>query len=174
MAQGDSNAVDAYDEVIQQIINYAYDFDISSPIAWVRAKATLLDALGVAFESLETSDSCARLIGPTFPGTGVLVDGFRLPGTTYQLDIMKGAFDLGTMIRYLDHNDAFPGAEWGHPSGECFCLGDKYRYFKLLKTYRQYRRHSSHSRHLHPRRKNVWLWTDFDNEASADRSDQGL
>lgn len=46
----------------------------------------------------------------------MLADGFRLPGTKYQLDIVKGAFDLGTMIRYLDHNDAFPGAEWGHPS----------------------------------------------------------
>lgn len=44
-------------------------------------------------------------------------DGFRVPGTGFQVDPVKGAFDLGVLIRYLDHNDALGGAEWGHPSG---------------------------------------------------------
>ena len=55
------------------------------------------------------------MLGPVVAGTTV-PNGFRLPGTSHQLDPVKGAFDLGTLIRYLDHNDAFPGAEWGHPS----------------------------------------------------------
>lgn len=113
----DDNSRKPYDGAITEIVDYAYDFDIQSSIAWVRAKATLLDALGAAFESVHTSAECARIIGPTFPGSAPIPGGFRLPGTNYQLDILKGAFDLGSMIRYLDHNDAFPGAEWGHPSG---------------------------------------------------------
>lgn len=113
----DDNSSKPYDGVIIEIVDYAYDYDIQSLTAWVRAKATLLDALGAAFESLHTSTECAQLVGPTFPGTAATPGGFRLPGTNYHLDILKGAFDLGSMIRYLDHNDAFPGAEWGHPSG---------------------------------------------------------
>ena len=113
----DDNSSTSYDEIITTIVDYAYDFDIQSPVAWIRAKATLLDALGAAFESIHTSAECVQLIGPTFPGTAVVPTGFRLPGTVYQLDALKGAFDMGAMIRYLDHNDAFPGAEWGHPSG---------------------------------------------------------
>lgn len=118
-ARPDDNEERSYDEVVTNIIDYAYDFKIQSPAAWVRAKATLLDALGAAFESIATSDECRRLIGPTYPSPEKLVNGFKLPGTSYQLDNLTGAFDMGTMIRYLDHNDAFPGAEWGHPSGEC-------------------------------------------------------
>ncbi len=107
---------DGYDSVLTLIVDYAYDFKIVNAAAWERAKATLLDALGAAFESIHTSAECLQLIGPTFPGSAVVPGGFRLPGTMFQLDILKGAFDLGSMIRYLDHNDAFPGAEWGHPS----------------------------------------------------------
>lgn len=113
----DDNASKPYDSIIIEITDYAYDFDIQSSNAWVRAKAALLDALGAALESVHTSAECARIVGPTFPGSAAVPGGFRLPGTNYQLDILKGAFDLGSMIRYLDHNDAFSGAEWGHPSG---------------------------------------------------------
>lgn len=119
--QADDNTSRPYDEVITTIVEYAYDFEIESPIAWVRAKATLLDALGAAFESIHTSAECSRMIGPTFPETATVSGGFRLPGTSHQLGILKGAFDMGSMIRYLDHNDAFPGAEWGHPSGKYEC-----------------------------------------------------
>ncbi|OOF90251.1 hypothetical protein ASPCADRAFT_212119 [Aspergillus carbonarius ITEM 5010] len=112
----DDNSSKPYDAVIQAIVDYVYDYEITTDNAWARAKVALMDALGAALESIHTSPQCAQMVGPAFPlapGTSGL---FRLPGTAYQLDILKGAFDLGAMIRYLDHNDAFPGAEWGHPS----------------------------------------------------------
>ncbi|KAE8153830.1 putative 2-methylcitrate dehydratase [Aspergillus avenaceus] len=114
--QADINALTGYDDIINQIVNYVYDYDIQSDAAWSRAITTLLDALGVAVESITTSTECASVLGPILPAPQQLPNGFRLPGTSYQLDILKGAFDMGTVIRYLDHNDAFPGAEWGHPS----------------------------------------------------------
>lgn len=69
---GDINSNNQYDEVILQIADHAYDFEVQSPVAWARAKAALLDALGAAFESIYTSTECARLIGSTFPGTAIV------------------------------------------------------------------------------------------------------
>ena len=112
-----------YDHVITQIVEYAYDFTIDNVVAWDRAKLALLDAIGVAFESIHCSAECARMIEPLFPEDGKARAGFKLPGTSHQVDILKGAFNLGSMIRYLDHNDAFPGAEWGHPSGMYALIG---------------------------------------------------
>ena len=112
----DDNSTRPYDDVITQIVDYSYDYDIKSPVAWKRSKLHLLDALGAACESVATSD-CGKMLGPHYPNPTPVPNGFRLPGTRYQLDVMKGAFDMGSMIRYLDHNDAFPGSEWGHPSG---------------------------------------------------------
>lgn len=106
-----------YDLVITQIVEYAYEFTVDNSVAWERAKLALLDAIGAAFESIHCSRECARMIEPLFPEDGRAPAGFKVPGTSYQVDILKGAFNLGSMIRYLDHNDAFPGAEWGHPSG---------------------------------------------------------
>ncbi|OCL12673.1 2-methylcitrate dehydratase [Glonium stellatum] len=105
-----------YDSILLDIINYVYGYKIQSPTAFRNAKAALLDALGCAFESLQESKELCCMIGPVWAGADIAPDGFKLPGTGYQLDPLKGAFDLGSMIRYLDHNDAFPGAEWGHPS----------------------------------------------------------
>ena len=113
----DDNSYKEYDQVIANIADYVYDFEIKSEKAWINARATLLDALGCAYECLAISEDCRKLVGPVYPGTAIVPNGFRLPGTHYQLDIMKGAFDMGVLIRYLDHNDAFFGAEWGHPSG---------------------------------------------------------
>lgn len=79
------------------------------------ARLALLDAIGCALETI-TSGECASLVGPVVKNCTVR-DGFRLPGTPYELDPAKGAFDLAILIRYLDHNDGFTGAEWGHPSG---------------------------------------------------------
>ena len=114
----DDNSLKEYDQVISNIADFVYDHDTQSEKALRNAKVTLLDALGCAFESLAVSDACRKLVGPVYPGTGIVPNGFKLPGTHYQLDILKGAFDLGVLIRYLDHNDAFFGAEWGHPSGK--------------------------------------------------------
>jgi 2-methylcitrate dehydratase len=113
----DDNAQQPYDSVIDDIVQYVYNFSTPSSEARSRAKAALLDALGAALESLHTSKECAALLGPVWPNTTAVPGGFRIPGTTYSVDLLKGAFDMGAMIRYLDHNDAFPGAEWGHPSG---------------------------------------------------------
>ena len=116
MHQADDNTRYAYDQVLVDVIAYVYHYQIDSPRAWSHAKVTLLDAIGCALETLDESEEARAMIGPTVVGT-VVPNGFRLPGTSYQLDPLKGAFDMGSLIRYLDHNDAFPGAEWGHPSG---------------------------------------------------------
>ena len=115
--QAGDNSPKGFDKVITDITDYVYDFSIESPKAWAHAKVAFLDALGCAYETLELSTECARLLGPVFPSTEAVSDGFKLPGTHFQLDMLKGAFDMATTIRYLDHNDAFLGAEWGHPSG---------------------------------------------------------
>lgn len=112
----DGNATtEAYDQVLVDITTYVFHYNIDNPLAKERSRLALLDALGCAIETLHTSSECVSIIGPIVPGTTV-PNGFRLPGTRYQLDPMKGAFDMGSLIRYLDHNDAFGGAEWGHPS----------------------------------------------------------
>ena len=117
LPQAGDNTSRPYDHIITDIVDYAYNYKIDSSFAWTRASLALLDAMGAASESISCSAECARIIRPSFPGEGEISGGFRLPGTSYQVDILRGAFDLGSMIRYLDHNDAFPGAEWGHPSG---------------------------------------------------------
>ena len=105
-----------YDKVTCDIKDYVFHYDIKSAKAWQQARVALLDAMGCAVETVSQSADCRRLFGPFVPGTNT-PDGFRLPGTPYQLDPVKGAFDMGTAIRFLDHNDAIAGADWGHPSG---------------------------------------------------------
>lgn len=119
------NTRQAYDQIIIDITTYVYHHKPSSPKAWLHARTALLDALGCAIETLTTSPECVRMLGPVVPGT-VVPNGFRLPGTSYQLDPVKGAFDMGTLIRYLDHSDGFYGAEWGHPSGKLSPRGRKH------------------------------------------------
>lgn len=114
--RADDNTRQPYDQVLVDVIAYVYHYEIHSPRAWSCAKVALLDAIACALETLDQSEEARAMIGPTVVGT-VVPNGFRLPGTSYQMDPLKGAFDMGSLIRYLDHNDAFPGAEWGHPSG---------------------------------------------------------
>ncbi|KAE8353810.1 hypothetical protein BDV28DRAFT_99995 [Aspergillus coremiiformis] len=104
-----------YDPIIRDIVEYVYHGQITSKNAYDRARVTLLDALGCAIETLHLSPDCRALVGPVVPGT-VVPGGVRIPGTGCVVDPLKGAFDLGALIRYLDHNDAYAGAEWGHPS----------------------------------------------------------
>lgn len=107
-----------YDKLLVQIVSYVYDKDISTDQNALRmAKCSLLDALGCASESIATNRDVHKLIGHYVPGT-IVPNGFHLPGTSLILDPVKGAFDLGVLIRYLDHNDGFTGLEWGHPSGK--------------------------------------------------------
>ncbi|KAF7157185.1 hypothetical protein CNMCM6106_002267 [Aspergillus hiratsukae] len=104
-----------HDPVTVDITQYVFHYPIDNEKAWSAARVALLDAMGCAIETLSTSEECQKLLGPAMPGTEV-PNGFRLPGTNLRLDPVKGAFDMGTLIRYLDHNDALGGAEWGHPS----------------------------------------------------------
>ena len=115
--QADDNTRQPYDQILIDVIRYVYHYQIDSPRAWACAKLAFLDAIGCALETLDESQEACAMVGPVVVGT-VVPNGFRLPGTPYQLDPLKGAFDMGSLIRYLDHNDAFPGAEWGHPSGQ--------------------------------------------------------
>ncbi|MCJ1373412.1 hypothetical protein MMC20_004640 [Loxospora ochrophaea] len=110
-----SHPTPAYDQVLVDIVHYVYHARIDSALAWQRAKVALLDALGCAMESLVVSPDVLGLIGPLVPDT-VVPNGARVPGTQHIVDPIKAAFDIATLIRYLDHNDAYPGREWGHPS----------------------------------------------------------
>ena len=107
----------AYDQIIVDIKDYVFHYPVQSSKAWQNARIALLDAIGCAVETVFKSADCKRMFGPIVPGM-TTPNGFRLPGTSYILDPLKGSFDMGTAIRYLDHNDALAGADWGHPSGK--------------------------------------------------------
>ena len=109
-----SNERPAPDKVLTDIADYVFDYKITSDLAWSTARACLIDTLGCGLEALEYP-ACTRLLGPLVPGT-VVPNGARIPGTPYQLDPIQAAFNLGAMIRWLDFNDTWLAAEWGHPS----------------------------------------------------------
>jgi len=102
------------DQVLQDIADYVHDYKIESPLAWETARLCLIDTLGCGLEALNF-EQCTKLLGPVVEGT-VVPNGTRVPGTSYELDPIRGAFNIGTAIRWLDYNDCFLAAEWGHPS----------------------------------------------------------
>ena len=109
-----SNVRPEPDQVLVDIADYAASFKIESSEAYQTAHYCLLDTLGCGFEAL-TYPACTKLLGPIVPGT-VVPNGAKVPGTPYQLDPVQAAFNLGAMIRWLDFNDTWLAAEWGHPS----------------------------------------------------------
>jgi len=109
-----SNVRPRPDQVLVDIADYAAKFKITSKDAYATAHYCLLDTLGCGFEALEYP-ACTKLLGPVVPGT-VVPNGAKVPGTPYQLDPIQAAFNLGAMIRWLDFNDTWLAAEWGHPS----------------------------------------------------------
>ncbi len=109
-----SNERPAPDKVLTAIVDYVLDYEIKNELAWKTAHYCLLDTLGCGFEAL-TYPACTKLLGPVVPGT-VVPNGAKVPGTSYQLDPIKAAFDIGAIIRWLDFNDTWLAAEWGHPS----------------------------------------------------------
>ena len=109
-----SNERPAPDKVITDIADYALQFEIKSELAYATARSCLIDTLGCGLEALEYA-ACTKLLGPIVPGT-VVPNGARIPGTSYQLDPVQAAFNIGAMIRWLDFNDTWLAAEWGHPS----------------------------------------------------------
>jgi len=109
-----SNVRPAPDKVLTDIADYVTRRDIASAEAYETARHCLMDTLGCGFEALEYP-ACTKLLGPIVRGT-VVPNGARVPGTQFQLDPVQAAFNLGTMIRWLDFNDTWLAAEWGHPS----------------------------------------------------------
>ena len=109
-----SNERPAPDKVITDIADYALSYEIDSELAYSTAQYCLMDPLGCGLEALEYP-ACTKLLGPIVPGT-VVPHGAKVPGTSYQLDPVQAAFNIGAMIRWLDFNDAWLAAEWGHPS----------------------------------------------------------
>jgi 2-methylcitrate dehydratase len=109
-----SNVRPAPDQVIADIANYVNDYQIQSSEALDTARYCLMDTLGCGLEAL-SYPACTKLLGPIVPGTNV-PNGAKVPGTSYQLDPINAAFNIGAMIRWLDFNDTWLAAEWGHPS----------------------------------------------------------
>jgi 2-methylcitrate dehydratase len=103
-----------YDQAIIDIVDYALNYEIKSPVAYETAWNCFMDTLGCGLEALEY-EACTKLLGPVVPGLTV-ANGVKVPGTKHVLDPVQGAFNIGAMIRWLDFNDTWLAAEWGHPS----------------------------------------------------------
>jgi 2-methylcitrate dehydratase len=113
-ANADQNQRPDYDQLIQQIADYTLNYQIDSPEAWNTARYCLMDTLGCGFLALRFPE-CTKHLGPMVEGT-VVPHGARVPGTQFRLDPVKAAWDIGCIIRWLDYNDTWLAAEWGHPS----------------------------------------------------------
>ena len=109
-----SNVRPKPDQVITDIADYAAKAKISSTEAYNTARLCLMDTLGCGFEAL-SYPACTKLMGPVVPGA-TMSNGAKVPGTSFQLDPVMAAFNIGCMIRWLDFNDTWLAAEWGHPS----------------------------------------------------------
>src|SRR5882672_2475910 len=103
-----------YDPLLVQIADYVTEVPTNSREALETARYCLMDTLGCGLLALRYP-ACARLLGPIVPGT-VVPNGSRVPGTRLELDPVTAAFNIGTLIRWLDFNDTWLAAEWGHPS----------------------------------------------------------
>jgi 2-methylcitrate dehydratase len=109
-----SNVRPEPDRVLVDIADYVTRYTITSDEAYRTAHYCLLDTLGCGFEAL-SYPACTKLLGPVVPGT-IVPNGAKVPGTAYRLDPVQAAFNLGAIIRWLDFNDTWLAAEWGHPS----------------------------------------------------------
>lgn len=104
----------AFDQEMVDIVDYVFESEISSDLAYSTARLCLLDTLGCGLEAL-SYPACTKMLGPVVRNT-VVPGGARVPGTPFVLDPVKAAFDIGAMVRWLDFNDTWLAAEWGHPS----------------------------------------------------------
>jgi 2-methylcitrate dehydratase len=103
-----------YDSVVQTIVDYVASPPVFSEDTYATARLCLADSLGCALLAL-SYPACTKLLGPIIPGAE-MNGGCRIPGTSWSLDPVRGAFNIGTMVRWLDYNDTWLAAEWGHPS----------------------------------------------------------
>lgn len=102
------------DRVLIDVADYVCDTKIDNKLAFEMAHYCLMDTLACVFQALDYP-ACSKLLGPVVPGA-TLAGGARVPGTSYELEPITAAFNIGTMIRWLDFNDTWLAAEWGHPS----------------------------------------------------------
>src|SRR5689334_6070832 len=102
------------DAALLAIADYARTFKVKSAGAYETARYCLMDTLACGFQALNYP-ACRKLLGPVVPGA-VMPGGARVPGTSFELDPVQAAFNIGAMIRWLDFNDTWLAAEWGHPS----------------------------------------------------------
>jgi len=109
-----SNVRPEPDKDLSDIADYVCNYEIKSDEAFETARYCLIDTLGCGLEALGYP-ACTKLLGPIVPGT-IVPDGARVPGTQFQLDPVQAAFNIGAMVRWLDFNDTWLAAEWGHPS----------------------------------------------------------
>ena len=110
----DLNIRPGFDGLISEIANYVSTYEIKSDLALDTARNCLMDTIGCGLLALQFP-ACTKMLGPFVEGTKVPF-GVRVPGTDYELDPVKGAFDIGCIVRWLDYNDTWLAAEWGHPS----------------------------------------------------------
>jgi 2-methylcitrate dehydratase len=116
-----------FDPVIQDIVDYVLDYDVTqSAEAMQTARYDWMDSMGCALLALKYP-ACTKLLGPIVPGADMPGHGARVPGTAYELDPLRAAWNIGAMVRWLDYNDTWLAAEWGHPSdnlGAILALAD--------------------------------------------------
>ena len=103
------------DALLVEIADYVLSRGIDSVEAFDTARLCLMDSIGCMMLALNFP-ACTKLLGPIVPGAQMSKGGVRVPGTKFQLDPVKGAFDIGALVRWLDFNDTWLAAEWGHPS----------------------------------------------------------
>lgn len=130
----DTNLRPDYDHVIQDIADYVLNFKMGAGVAQDTARFCLIDSLGCGLLALRFPE-CTKLLGPVVPGT-VVPNGARVPGTSFTLDPITAAWDIGCTIRWLDYNDTWLAAEWGHPSdnlGAILAVADHLSQVKLSK-----------------------------------------
>lgn len=116
-----------YDQVIKDIVDYVMDYDVTqSQEAMNTARFDWMDTIGCGLLALEYP-ACTKMLGPIVPGATMEGSGARVPGTSYELDPVRAAWNIGAMVRWLDYNDTWLAAEWGHPSdnlGAILALAD--------------------------------------------------
>ena len=113
-ANADQNQRPDYDQDLQQIADCVLNYRIESDEAWETARYCLMDTIGCGLLALRFPE-CTKHLGPLVEGT-VVPNGSRVPGTPYRMDPVKAAWDIGCIVRWLDYNDTWLAAEWGHPS----------------------------------------------------------
>ena len=121
----DYNLRPDYDQVIKDIAEYVLSYQVTSSEAFNTARNCLIDSIGCGLLALKFKE-CTKHLGPIVEGT-VVPFASRVPGTNFSLDPVKAAWDIGCIIRWLDYNDTWLAAEWGHPSdnlGSILALSD--------------------------------------------------